>query len=85
MNFKARFEKVDYSEVLAEIERDDLDNSHIKPKLPKPEKVLHVLSDSAQVRYIIYTKHFIYVLHIDYIIQNEDEEWDLLVIPVYKE
>ena len=81
-----RFTETDYAEVIAELHRPDCVGTDVIQHLPKENDVEKVLSDLGQVRYILYTAEYIYMIHIETTfncsttqIEELCSEWDLLI------
>ena len=87
-----RLETTTYDEVLAELQRPNLGSYVCLEELPKADEVKQVLSDTHEVRFLIYTDDTIYELFINCNhgvdkIDGEmqawhDQNWDLIVIPI---
>ena len=81
----------EYADVLEELARDDCNGTHYISELPDASEVEKVLSDKAQVRFFIYTKERIYLIHIDSETSHgavdgkiefmDYERWDLIILP----
>ena len=75
----ARLEDATYSEVIGELDRPDCNGLDYIEDLPDESETDQILSDTGSVRYFLYTKTHIFLLHI--IDHDNEEDWDLIVLP----